>query len=666
MNPLQNRTVTPGQTAPGGPQPGVPDLILDGPRSRPAQAQPGAAPAAAPYQAPEQAIVQHSAQNLTQALMEMNLPPTQQNLQTAQLLANYGHAVNSQTLGIVRQAMAGLSDRSPATLEAVVILLTRDLPVNEQTVTAIKQFMNGQPLPQQLQNLPKDMGQLLQQLQQTAQSGAPVAAQTLAPAQGGLAPAQGATPAALPPAAAQAPAAAPVPGSAPGSALAASPAAGAPAGPAATPAAVPGAPVTPAAPGTPGVPNPAQLAQQAPQQLAQSIQSGQAQIQAAPVAGVVQQAAGQAQVVESRVDGPARVGGERSTAEKISQTAAGQNLQALEAATAPGKPAPSTPQLQQPLPMQQRDQQSLQQLNLMLQGGEIPTVDKVTAGGHAAQLSPEEAIYQLLRVIQDLGRVAGHLAENMQLRDVGQLFIQHQQIMQLTGLLEQRLQEFHQLFGKAFPGLAQDVQQLLQHDSLDMFSKLAQLLDDNQHALQEQLRLQGSPEEQNQVLSTLRQLMEQVGLQVEKIQAHLVAREMLSQNLPVHVVPIMVHMHGEAYPAEIYVQQDYDPQDSRSGPDGERPLKITLTLETQNMGRVSVDLATLKQDMNLDLQVQTRRVKLLVDERLEGLQRKIEGNGDYQLSRINCRVVPDLESRQSMLLPAKREVRSLRRVEGVV
>ena len=93
---------------------------------------------------------------------------------------------------------------------------------------------------------------------------------------------------------------------------------------------------------------------------------------------------------------------------------------------------------------------------------------------------------------------------------------------------------------------------------------------------------------------------------------------------------------------------------------------MTLTLETHNLGRVSVDLTSLKSDLSLNLKVLTRRVKILVDERIEQLQRKIEKQGNYQVAHLTCVVEPDLETRQSMLLPAKRTVRSLQRIEGVV
>lgn len=598
LNPLSNRPMIPGQG-----QTGVPDLILDAPRNRqPAAEAQTQTQTTAPFQAPETAQIQHTTQNITTALMEMNIPPTPQNQQMAQLLANYGHAVNSHTMAVFRQAMSGLSDKSAASMEAVAILLTQDLPVNDKTVAAIKQFLNGQPLPQQLQNLPKDLGGLLQQMQQTAQ--AQTSPTQNAPQLAGQN--QGAQ--AMNPASNQA--------------------------------------VT--------------------QQIAQNIQSGQAVIQTAVGSAMIQQAAGQSQATENRADQSSKIS-EQTTAQKMDsqiKLPGTENKMVQQVSDSQG----SQSQLVNPhLPnARPSDQESLQQLYLYLQGQDPEFLDRLQTGRQGIPQSPEAAVLKMMQLLQSISQLAAHLGENMQLKDYSQLSLQHQQIMQITGLLETRLREFNLTLSQAFPELADDIQRLLQQDGMDMFSKLAQLLDENQGRLQDQLKLPGQADEKAQILSTLRQLMEQVGFQIEKIQSHLIAREMLSLNMPVHTIPLMVHANGQCYPAEVFVQQNYDPRDPESHPGDERPLKVTLTLETQNLGRVAVNLSALKDDMNLDLKVLTRRVKLLVDARLDQLKYKVESNGNYKVEQLSCRVVPDLESRQSMLLPPRYPVRSLRRIEGIV
>lgn len=575
MNPLQNSTSIGPTQSPTG----VPDLILNSPQQRaPAQARPDA-PTQAPFQAPDQAQIQHVQQSLTHALMEMNMPPTAQNLQMAQLLANYGHPVSQHTLAILKNAMAGLTDKSSAAMEAATILLTQDLPVNDKTVAAMKQLMNGQSLPQQLQNLPQNLGQVMQKLQQVANPASQASGPTVSPEV---------------------------------------------------------------------------------QQLAQQVQGGVVTAQQAAGSSALQQAAGKAQATE--VD--TAQGAEKSTAQKLAIqpiASAPQSQDKAKVQTPPAAPSPESLPALSPSAKPAGDQQGLSQLFLYLQGQEpefFTLLQKMSQGTPAQQ-----KMAQLFESLQNILHLARHLGENMQLKDFSHLPVQHQQIMQLTDLLSKHLEVFRQQFQNAFPELAKQVGLLLQQDGMDMLSKLSQLLEDNQQQL---ARLKEGTLPEEQVITTLRQLMEQVGVQVEKIQTHLLGRELLSQNLPVHCIPLTIHAHGESYPAELYIQQDYDPEDPHSGPDSERPLKLTLTLETQNLGRVAVDIATLKESMNVDLKVLSRRVKNALDERLDKLKQRLEAQGNYTLDHLSCRVIQDLESRQSMLLPPQYPVRSLRRVEGIV
>lgn len=587
LNPFQQNTqqIQPAQR-------GVPDLILDAPGRRgteATQAQP--AQQQLPYQAPAQAQIQHSTQTIMNALMEMNIPPTPQNMQMAQMLASYGHPVNAQTMGVLQQVMQGMPDKSAATMEAVLILLTQDLPVNEKTVAAVKQLMNGQALPSQLQGLQQELGPLLQQLRPEG------AAAQLQQAQ-----------------------------------------------------------------------QQANTGQQVVQQVAQNIQSGQAAVVAGATQSAVQQVAGQTKVSENKGDQDLKVS-QKTTAQKTDATEKAnppnKAVEAVAESKTEGQNVSTRVDVESRLPSAKtpQDQQSLEKLYLYLNTGpdELGNLPK---GG--PKLGPDEAVLKLLNTLNQIMQLSQHLSENMNLKDYNQLFIQHQQVIQITGLLENRLTEFQLLLQQAFPELSEQIQHMLQEDGMDMFSKLAQLIEDGQHEFQEKLKYAGNPGEKTELLNQLRTLLEQASLQVTKVQSNLMAREILSQNLPIHVIPLNIHANQETYPAELYVEQNYDPNDPESRPDGDRPLKVVLTLETKNLGRVSVDMAALQDDMGLNLKVLTRKIKLLMDERLQDLQHKIEQEGHYKIQQINCQVVPDLESRQSMLLPQKRTIRSLKRIEGVV
>ena len=122
LNPLNPRI-------PSGQSGAVPDLILNVPGKTRPQA-PG--PMVEPNKAPLQPQIQHSTQSLMNALVEMSLQPTPQNLQIAQQLANYGQPVNQRNMQIVQGALARVPDKSQAAIEATVVLLVKELPVTPE------------------------------------------------------------------------------------------------------------------------------------------------------------------------------------------------------------------------------------------------------------------------------------------------------------------------------------------------------------------------------------------------------------------------------------------------------------------------------------------------------------------------------------------------------
>lgn len=630
MNPIPQGPV---QRSPAG----VPDLILNVPPrpQAPAQQAPQA-PAAMPHQAPAQAVIQHSTQNIMNALLEMHMAPTPQNQQIAQSLANYGHPVNKSTMQLVQQSLSRLSDKSGAAIEAAIILLMKDLPVNDRNVAALKQLMNGQPLPQQLQNLPKDLGPLAQQLQ------SPVMQQAATQA--------------------------PVPSQAQALPTAQNPGTNTP---------LPGTTLLPATPSTPALPGQTGTATALPGQTPSTANAlGQAPPtvialpgatpQAAAQSSAVQQMAGQAQVVENRGD-TSKTSGQDSAQQinALQTTNRSQSVQAPQGASAQTQaPAQSTaPQTTAPA-VQHNPGQAIeaQGLQLHLAGQDMAPIEKVGPGAPQAALMTEDQYQQLLKLLENIQQVASRLGESMALKQFQQLPTQHQQIIQLTGLLETRTEEFWVLFSKTFPGLARKVQGLLQDDGLDLFTKLAQLIEGSQGELSADLQHLGDSEKAK-LLTALLQLLEQTGFQVEKVHANLVGRELLTQNAPIHCIPLTIHANQEQYPAELFIEHDQD-SPYRSA-DGQAPMKITLTLETKNLGRVAIDLSTLKKDMNVDLQVLNRRVQQIVQERLDQLKFKLEQH-TWDVQQINCRINPELETRQTMLLPQKRVVRSLQRIEGIV
>lgn len=564
LNPAGRQPIAPQQQ-------GVPDLILDVPKR---SQQSPLSQSIAPHQAPQQAVVQHNLQSLTHALTEMNIPPTAQNIQIAQSLVNYGLPVNQASMQFVQQMLAHMPDKSAATVEAIVVLMANDKAVSPESVRAMKQLMNGQALPEQLQHLQKDLSQLANQLRSP----------------------------------------------------------------------------------------------QAQAQLQQEVKVSQAILQntqmGAATNSAVQQSAGQAQVIENRVDGQLKLQNQ-TTAEKIQQIeSAPKQVQATDA-KAENTQKQANVQNAQPLP-QQGSQRELEALHIHLNKGDnsedILDQQKMIQENRLKNITPEQLTKAFVRQLLELNQLLEQLTQQMTLRNFNNLATQQGQLVQLVGILQYKLNEFREMFKKLFPDLSYQALEEVDLAGMDMFSRLAHLIDEGNDVIRAQLKYAAQGLTAEQMQSAIRAALEQIGVAIEMLHAHLGAREILVPNQQALVIPFAVSANGELYPAELKIE--YDQERSRSE-DGEVPTKISLTLETKTLGRVGVSLSSLKKDLSINLKVVTRRVKLMVEERLDQLQNKLEKES-FQVSYVNCRVEPDFETRQSMLIPPRQRSRSLRRVEGIV
>ena len=189
---------------------------------------------------------------------------------------------------------------------------------------------------------------------------------------------------------------------------------------------------------------------------------------------------------------------------------------------------------------------------------------------------------------------------------------------------------------------------------MDLFSKLAHLIEEGKDVLKSQLKYAEMTE--------MKTALEKLGLQLEKVFSHFSARSLLMQNQSALCLPFVVQVNQEYYPAELHIQKD---RNSHHIPSIDSPSKITLSMETKNLGRVQVDLATFHKDMNVLLKVTHRRIKEAMEPQLNQLRRKLEKQA-YHVQEVQCKVELDLESRQSILLPPKQTIRSLKRIEGIV
>jgi hypothetical protein len=139
------------------------------PEDVPTQAKPAADATVGPNAAPAERQIVLSQQSVADALRELKLPETPQNVMIAQSLAQMDQPVSAQNMAIVRDALRGLAVANADDVAAAVVLLMHDLPVTPAGIAAIRQLMNGPSLPDQLSRLGGQLTRLLGQLDATGQ-----------------------------------------------------------------------------------------------------------------------------------------------------------------------------------------------------------------------------------------------------------------------------------------------------------------------------------------------------------------------------------------------------------------------------------------------------------------------------------------------------------------
>ena len=105
-----------------------PDLLPGKVVEQKPQQAPVQPPPTLPHQAPKTPVITQNLQTFSSLLLEIGIPNTPQNNQLAQVLANYGQPVNSQTMTQVAQSLVPLMKKGVANIEAGVILMVNRIP----------------------------------------------------------------------------------------------------------------------------------------------------------------------------------------------------------------------------------------------------------------------------------------------------------------------------------------------------------------------------------------------------------------------------------------------------------------------------------------------------------------------------------------------------------
>ncbi|MEB3197109.1 MAG: hypothetical protein VKP62_07880 [Candidatus Sericytochromatia bacterium] len=95
----------------------------------------------------------HTDASIMARLAAMGVSPTLSNLRVAQQLLRYGLGLNVEKLNEVAQTFSLHGQGDPSKLEAIVLLMARQLPVTNPNIQAMTQLLAGGPLPHLLARL---------------------------------------------------------------------------------------------------------------------------------------------------------------------------------------------------------------------------------------------------------------------------------------------------------------------------------------------------------------------------------------------------------------------------------------------------------------------------------------------------------------------------------
>lgn len=129
-------------------------------------------------------------------------------------------------------------------------------------------------------------------------------------------------------------------------------------------------------------------------------------------------------------------------------------------------------------------------------------------------------------------------------------------------------------------------------------------------------------------------------------------------NPPAHYLPFFVWQQQQPMPAELLVQEE------GGGEAGVSQFhRVTLAVETKNFGRITVDITMIRDRLSVKFDVADEKIKKLLDTRLVLLRQNL--TRAYLVDILSC--LADGNSRSvSALLPTRRDLKKLRRAQGVL
>lgn len=222
--------------------------------------------------------------------------------------------------------------------------------------------------------------------------------------------------------------------------------------------------------------------------------------------------------------------------------------------------------------------------------------------------------------------------------------------------LEVDVVEMKEILESSFPELKEEIKA----DDENIFTNLLKMIfDDGKENITKKANLKNLATN----LGSESELIKNLSESTKSISENVTGRELLSQNQECMCIPLVLPFNNKIYNVEIMIKRE--DQSNKKAEVGEVPLKIQLSVETNSMGKVGVDMSNLKKDLQVNLNVNSIGVKNLVNKKINELQERLS-NLPFDVKPVTCNINPKSDESNSILLPQKYKVMSMRRIDGVV
>jgi hypothetical protein len=155
-------------------------------------------------------------------------------------------------------------------------------------------------------------------------------------------------------------------------------------------------------------------------------------------------------------------------------------------------------------------------------------------------------------------------------------------------------------------------------------------------------------------------LSEGTAVEMQRLSDLFEAQKLLAdQTNPAQHLPFFIWREQQPMPAEVLVQSE------GGGSDGALPfMRVTLAVETKNMGRVVVDLTYVRDHLSGRFEVVEEKVKKVLDARLVLLRQRLVAS-PYNVDILASQAVGNARA-TSALLPKRRDLKKLSRAQGIL